>query len=248
MENGRSRLPEKKVAEKLLALFQRLSLSNRGLDYTNSEVVIKARGSALVRITAERIITSVQALTDSVFVNPSTLGDSFISDDQLKKLMDATRGAANRLDHIGFCYLVPSQEEERRRIADSVKKTDWQLYEMESGDFAKWYFIGDTHTWQDPMIELLPALPNRDPDVAYWLPHIQVDIHTSFSAVEITGIIDTIFHEARRPILYSHPQSGVHCVRLWLGTVDGININLDLSTKVRNLQWVRAHMLHPVPA
>lgn len=98
------------------------------------------------------------------------------------------------------------------------------------------------------MIELLPVVVPKDPpkDIPYWMPHIHIDINTSLSADEIVGVIKQVVGDSRTPIRYTDPERGTHCVRLWLGTVSGVNINLDLSTKVRNLEWVRNNMLREI--
>lgn len=110
---------------------------------------------------------------------------------------------------------------------------------------AKWYFIGDIQNWQDPMIELLPVVLPKDlpKDLPYWMPHIHIDINTSLSADEIVRMVTKIFGDTRTPIRYIDSKWGTHCVRIWLGVVSGVNINLDLSTKIRNLQWVRENLL-----
>jgi hypothetical protein len=78
------------------------------------------------------------------------------------------------------------------------------------------------------------------------MPHIHVDINTSLSADEIIAAARYAFGETRQPIRYTDPQWGTHCVRIWLGTAAGVNINLDLSTRVRNLRWVRTNLLRQI--
>ena len=168
--------------------------------------------------------------------------------DKLSEFVKHLQSHIKRLDHIGFCYAVSSQEDERERIINEVIKTDWHLYEMASVDLAKWYFIGDKRNWQDPMVEFLPVvLPEKPPeDIAYWMPHIHIDINTSLKAEEIVRMSAEVFGYTRKPILYTDPKWGTHCVRIWLGIVSGVNFQLDLSTTVRNLEWVRKNMLHEI--
>lgn len=237
---------KRKVSRVLADIFRLLSRSPNMLYASEVSIVVMAADKELVHITDYSLETAVTSLTDSVFGEASSLSDTFVELVDFGLLAQGLAGDIKRLDHIGFCYTVASQEAERERIKKSLGSTRWHLYEMESNDFAKWYLIGDTKRWQDPMIELLPTLPNRDPGLPYWMPHVHVDINTSLTADEILNITKAVFGGTRKPTLYTDPEWGTHCVRIWLGMVAGVNIELDLSTKIRNLQWVRAHLLSEI--
>ena len=237
---------KKKVSRVLAGIFRLLSVSQNMPYASEGSIVVMAADKELVHITDDSLETAVTSLTDSVFGEASSQSDAFVEMADFGALAQGLAAYIKRLDHIGFCYTVASQEEERERIKNTLATTHWHLYEMESNDLAKWYLIGDTKRWQDPMIELLPALPNRDPDLHYWMPHIHLDINTSLTADEILKITKDVFGDTRKPTLYTDPEWGTHCVRIWLGTVAGVNIELDLSTKIRNLQWVRAHLLSEI--
>ncbi len=232
------------VFAKLIEIFKILSTCPRLPYYENGEVNIMFSGNPLLKITGSEIVTPAENISDTVLLQKSSLPDSFVSMGDLQKFVDWLNSGIKQIDHIGFCYTVDSQEKELERIKEAVHGAN--LYEMTSNDQAKWYFVGDASDWRDPMIELLPALPNNASDVPYWMPHIHVDILTSYSADEIVGKIEEIFGNWFVPLRYTDPEWGTHCVRLWLGTIAGININLDISTKVRNLKWVRAHMLQKI--
>lgn len=236
---------KQKVSALLYDIVSQFSICLKLPQQRAEKIVVAGSGIELVGITKHDVASVVSSLTDSVFKIRSSLQDSFVSMDDIATLAQRLKTHIKRLDHIGFCYTISSQEDERKRIIEHVSKTAWHLYEMESVDLAKWYFIGDTARWQDPMIELLPVeKPKESPeDFAYWMPHIHIDINTSLSADEIIAICTTVLGGTRTPILYTDPQWGTHCVRIWLGVVAGVNFQLDLSTKVRNLQWVRNTML-----
>lgn len=210
--------------------------------------VLNASGKELLRVTHGSIVSAIPSLTHSVFEKSSPLKDTFLSMKDMARMFENIQPNIKRLDHIGFCYMVSSQDDERLRIMQTVSETPWHLYDMESVDVAKWYFIGDRVQWQDPMIELLPVVLAKDPpkDMPYWMPHIHLDINTSLSADQIIQVITHIFGDTRKPISYTDPTWGTHCVRMWFGVVSGINIHLDLSTRVRNLEWVRANMLRQI--
>ena len=232
------------VSAKLIEIFKILSVCPQLPYYENGEVNIMFSGKPLLKITGNEIVTPAKDITDTVLLQKSSLSDSFVPMGDLKKFVDWLDSGIKQIDHIGFCYTVDSQEKELDRIEGAVMGA--KLYEMTSNDLAKWYFVGDASDWHDSMIELLPALPNNAPDVPYWMPHIHVDILTSFSADDIVGKIEEIFGNWFVPLRYTDPEYGTHCVRLWLGTVTGVNIYLDASTNVRNLKWVRAHMLQKI--
>lgn len=220
-----------------------------GLPQSIDEIlVIKTVEQMLMTISRNSIDSSFSSLTNSIFIKRCALSDQIISIKKIQALVDIIEPHIKRLDHIGFCYPVANQSKERERIIQIISETKWRLYEMESVDLATWYFIGDRRVWQDTMIELLPVVPpQRLPaDFSYWMPHIHIDINTSFSAEEIISIVKEIFGDTRIPLLYTDPERGTHCVRIWLGVISGVNIQLDLSTNVRNLEWVRKNMLHAI--
>lgn len=239
---------KKKVSAVLYEVLCRCTVSPHVLKQIGDKIIAFASGKELMSVTRDLILSDITSLTDSIFMKESKLPDQFLSLESITKLFMAIQKFVQRLDHMGFCYTVSSQDVERERIIRAVSNTDWHLYEMESVDVAKWYFIGDRHNWQDPMIELLPVkLPHDLPeDLPYWMPHIHLDINTSLSADEIITMSKNVFGDTRTPILYTDPQWGTHCVRIWLGVVSGVNIHLDLSTKVRNLEWVRKNMLQKI--
>lgn len=160
-------------------------------------------------------------------------------------LVDRLGPSITGLDHIGFCYTVLSQEKELARIQREMKKNTFHLYEMTSNDLAKWYFIGNARHWKEPMIELLPTLPNNGPELPYWMPHIQIDIETKLDCAEIEKVILEILPDAQ-PVKFSDPAYGVYNVRVRLGNVDGVNIMFDIGTNVTNLRWVRKNLLREI--
>lgn len=239
---------QEKVRRKLLEIFRVLAKDKNLAYFRDNEVNIDTTHNfSLFQLKSNSIHTPVTNISDNVFNQTSPLSDDFVRSQDFELLIDrlVKANAIRMLDHIGFCYLISSQENELISIKNVMKQNKLALYEMTSNDLAKWYFIGDIKYPQDPMIELLPALPNNDPERAYWLPHIHIDVNTNLSAKEILTYLSEIFGTTRRPILYGD-KLAIHCVRLWLGTVSGVNIDLDLSTKIRNVPWVRKNLLRKI--
>lgn len=232
-----------KVSGQLLAVFRVLSSANALHFIDDDHVLVLCAGKTLLQVTSKKIITPVTKISDSIFGVSSSLPDSFVSSEDLIKFVDQLRSKITGLNHVGFCYTVQSQEQELVRIKIHVGKSSFHLYEMESMDLAKWYFVGDRHNWKDPLIELLPVLPNDDPTMASWMPHIHIDINTQWSAKNIEDIVHTtlgnlIFTERKVDPIY-----GPYSVRICLGRIAGMNINIDVATNVRNVKWVRENML-----
>lgn len=234
---------KERVLQKLLEVFGILARCPNMNYMKGGKVVIKtSSGKSLLSVTETMIATPVTNITDRVFQQKSSLPDSFISTEDFTKLIDRLNPSVKGLDHVGFCYTVQSQAKELLDIEHALK--DMHVYEMTSTDLAKWYFVGDRDNWKDPMIELLPALPNNTPDLPYWMPHVQIDMETNCSAAQISEMIRKIFGDTRKPQFQIDPGSGVYAVRLWLGTVSGVNIMLDIGTNIVDLRWVRVHMLY----
>ncbi len=147
-----------------------------------------------------------------------------------------------RLNHIGFCYKAGSVGEERRRLAALVKGTGMGLYEEPSNDEGAWFFIGDAQSWEDMMVELIPVEKTNDPHADYWLPHIHIDIDTNLGENEISGHISSFSGNELKPFPISI-NGTIYIVRSRLGSIDGVNIMLDLATKSRNVRYQRLHLL-----
>lgn len=198
-------------------------------------------GQPLLHMASTTLTTPVTEITDRVFHQTSPLPDAFVSMSDFAKLTNRMRRGITYLDHIGFLYATDSQEQELERIRKAA--TNMNLYEMTSNDEAKWYFVGDATHWQDPMVELLPVVPVPSRHVQ---PHIHIDIETRFSADEIEKFLTDVFGNTRKPKRCFDPSYGDYSVNLWLGSVSGINIFLDMSTKINNLKWIRSHMLRRI--
>jgi hypothetical protein len=116
------------------------------------------------------------------------------------------------------------------------------LYQEESSDEGKWFFMGDiSHNWQAPIIEYVLIEQTNDEWQQYWLPHVQIDIDTKLTAdkivLELKSFLDQTFNLTQLLL------AGNYIIRLWLGTVDGINIQLDFSTESRMTQIHRTNFI-----
>lgn len=200
----------------------------------------------LFHLSNSAIITPVGNVFPLLLKHKSKLKDQIIDSLLFNEFISTLNKSDNilRINHIGFCYRVISQQEEKERISDVIKKQKtFHLYEMGSYDEALWLFIGNAKKWEDPMVELLPIEKTQDKWVNYWLPHIQIDIDTNLKAEEIIKTAEQIFKDKIKP--YSMVYGGVvYTVRIRLGIIDGVNLELDIATNARDAQFSRHHLLN----
>ena len=190
------------------------------------------------------ISTPVGNILPLLLEHKSKVSDHPVHFELLKQLIDRLTSDQSivRLNHVGFCYKVSSQEKEKERLKELIKQTEFHVYQEMSSDDGLWLFIGDTSKWEEALIELLPVEKTKDRWVDYWLPHMHIDIDTTFTAQEIENRVRSILNTSIKPYLITI-DGIVYIVRIYLGSIDGVNIYLDLATRSRNVQFARQHLL-----
>ncbi len=229
----------------LIEVFKVLSLSSKLKFFDNDVVKV---GNNLFKLTQNGIELPISSTELTILKEPSPLKDSPIDINSLTQILIILNefGSIIRLNHIGLCYPVNSQEDEREILTKEIAKTKLHLYEEESNDYAKWYFVGDTSKWDDPLIEYLPVIRNTDKWINYWLPHIHIDIDTNQSEGKIENLINGIYRGSVKPFRVTVINNIVYTIRLWLAVIDGINIYLDISTKNRQVKYFREKILKQI--
>lgn len=205
------------------------------------------KNNNLFSFVGKKILTPAGDVTPLLHSQKSKFKDEFADFGLLKKLIDSLIETKSiiRLNHIGFCYKVDSQKVERERLIKSVNNSKFHLYEEPSNDEGKWYFIGNTDNWENPMIEMVPIERTNDQWSDYWLPHIQIDIDTNLTEGEIEKLVKSTFGKSVIPFPISI-EGVVYIVRNRLGIIDGVNIMLDLATNSRNVKHTRQNILKKV--
>ena len=240
-----------KVIDKLKEIFKLLS-SNRQLEsfVKGDEIaLVTTDNRTLLSTISTQLVFPVNLELERIFADKSPLEDDFVSFKLIETLIQdlSQRDAVISLNHIGFCYKTDSQTQERQTLTNSVPDSNQHLYEENSNDQAKWYFIGNTDYWNDPLIELLPVTDTSDKWLPCWLPHIHVDIDTKLTCEEIESITKRIFNKSNVvPFRVTVIDNIVYTIRLRLGIVSGVNIDLDLSTNSRNVQVQRQILLKKI--
>lgn len=141
------------------------------------------------------------------------------------------------INHVGFCYKVLSKEAEVKRLIDISKDKNIPIHQEPSIDDGDWLFVGDITEITNPLIELIPHEgKTKDQWIDYWLPHIQFDIDTALSPEGIKAIVREFIREPGVP--YSIQIDGITYIqRVHLGTVEGVNIFLDIATNNRDINY-----------
>jgi hypothetical protein len=228
---------------KLIDIFICLSVDENLNFVDGNEINVTINNKPLLQLNIERLHLPLPI--DKLLEKTSPLENDFVEMDQLANLFNtiSKNQAFIGLNHVGICYKVESQADERERIKKEIINTGWHLYEMESNDEGLWLFVGDKSNWRDPLIELLPVENTDDEWVNYWLPHIQVDIDTKLSDQQLKELITRSFGGKVIPFNSCVIDGIVYGVRARLGIISGVNIALDFATKERRIQYSREHLL-----
>ncbi|MEK7634234.1 MAG: hypothetical protein AAB437_05320 [Patescibacteria group bacterium] len=216
-------------------------------DILSTDKKLSIKNNDLFNFSENKIITPVGKIIPLLFVRKSKLKNKFVDLKKINKLcvLLSLQQSVIRLNHIGFCYKVDSQKEERERLSNNIKKTKFHIYEEKSVDDGLWLFIGNTEKWEDPLIELLPVEKTDDRWVEYFLPNIHIDLDTNLNSNKIEKIIKTAFGKKFEP--YPIIIKGITYIeRIYLGTLDGVNIFLDLTTNSRQVKFHRRRILKKI--
>jgi len=193
----------------------------------------------LFRIENGRLVTPFADNTLALFAYKSKRADTFVEQPVVRGIIDALKadGAYKGINHIGFCYKVDSKESEVKRITGQVGGKKWSVYRETSSDDAAWIFVGDISEVTNPMLEFLPHEgDDTDRWIDYWLPHVQFDIDTTLSPLEVETLVKKFLDRPFTP--YSINIDGVTYIqRVTLGCQDGVNIILDISTNNRDINY-----------
>jgi len=234
---------ENQLIQTIKQIFSTLA-NNSNLSKLNNKINIgKYEQDLLLELTPDQINTPIGNILPLLNEKKSKLNDSIIDFSMLKKLTEVLSKPQSvvRLDHLGLCYKVNSASAEKVRLIKQVKQSNLNIYEEPSIDDGLWLFVGDINQLYDPLIELVLIEKTNDQWQDYWLPHIQIDINTNLTADEISLKISSIYGKNIKP--YMIIINGItYIVRCRLGIINGININLDLATNSRNVEYLRKNV------
>lgn len=172
----------------------------------------------------------------------SKLSDAFVDFGTLKDFCNeiAKKSSNTVLNHLGLCYQVASKELERKRLKEVATQQNMHLYEMLSSDSSLWLFLGDKSS-KDPLVELLPVEKVKDYYLDYWLPHFQINLNTNLTVDEIKYMTHTLFKGTRSANPSVVINDVIYQSRIWLGTFEGTNVVLDLSTNQPENSFYKTH-------
>jgi hypothetical protein len=222
-----------KIFESLSKVFDILSHNNK-LSFKDYELFSFSNG---------KILTPIGDVLPLLFNHKSKLKDQFIDIGLLNKLTDTLTNNQSivRLNHIGFCYKATPKEKEKERLIGLMENSKFHLYQEPSNDDGLWFFIGNADNWEESAIEIIPIEKTNDQWVDYWLPHIHIDIDTTLNGGEIKNLVKSIFGKSIFP--FPIIIDGVtYIIRNRLGTVDGVNLTIDLATNSRDVKYSKQNI------
>ena len=237
---------EKLFTFKLLDVFRALALEPNLNFVKNNEAEISiSSGEVLFKADSDGISVPGVPIHENFFEKISPLKDDFVSDNQIKKFISVLSEEESilRLNHIGFCYSVGSVEKEKQRLLKLANQNNLDLYKEESRGGSLWLFIGKTIKWYDPLVEFVLIEKTNDKWKDYWLPHFQIDIDTNLVVDDIESVIKDVFSEKIKPYRMIVVNNYVCVLRIRLGIINGININLDIGTEGRMPRYHREKLL-----
>jgi hypothetical protein len=225
-------------------MIQLINALNKMFTILSGSDKLVSKNTDLIDFSETEIFTPVGNIATLLNKHVSKLPDHPINFNLLKLFVNKLNVGQSiiRLNHIGFCYKVNSQENEKKRLVGLIKSSNYHLYEEKSNDYGLWLFIGDTNKWEKQMIELLPVVKTDDKWIEYWLPHIHIDIDTNLSSKEIEDLIRIVYGNRIKPFPIII-DGIIYIERFRLGSIGGINLFLDLATKVRNVKYSRQNLL-----
>ena len=195
----------------------------------------------LLTIRNDKLVSPLATDMLSFFSYRTSKPDKFRSQVIIEGLIAKIKTSKNfkGINHIGFCYKVPSKEVEVQRLVSAAKDKNIPIYQEPSIDDGDWLFVGDITDITNPLLELIPHEGNTNDEwIDYWLPHIQFDIDTELSPGEIKTIVNEFISDPGVP--YSIQIDGITYIqRVHLGSVEGVNIFLDIATDNRDSNYRR---------
>ena len=75
-----------------------------------------------------------------------------------------------------------------------------------------------------------------DPQIDFFLSHIQIDIDTTLDSSGIEDVVKEVFNNSVKLYHVAIINGITYIVRNRLGVIDGVNIFIDLATNSRNVK------------
>lgn len=221
------------------ALFEVLKTVSEefGLKILNNNVIELncGTGNPLLRLDKNNFKFFDEQTVKYLIQSKNKLADAFVDQNDFKTFCRALLKKSKKitLNHLGLCYQVESKSLEKSRLMGVAKEHRVHLYEIPSNDYTLWLFIGNKMFPEAPLIELLPVEKVNDYYLDYWLPHVHLALHTNLNVEEIRYLTHEVFKGNRTANPLVVVNNIINQLRVWLGLISGININLDLFTNER---------------
>jgi len=224
----------KKVNQKLVQVAKLLSNSKNITIYKDERLKILSKDKLLLEISKNQVTGIFKNLINKLN-RKSRLSDAFCNLNYLVnflKYLDLHKHLLG-FGHLGFCYQVKSPQQEKQQLKQDCSLAQIHLYQIPSTTPELWLFAGKTNELPYPMVEFLPIDKGvKDYYLDYWLPHIHFDIDTNLPPEKIKYLVHSLFKGSRTANPSVVYPEGIYQQRVWLGVIEGVNIDLDLSTNL----------------
>ncbi len=232
----------------LIQLFQLLPADPYLKVNEDTVAILSSNNLPLFELTPSKLTIPGISLNENFYSKPTNLKDSFVALDEVAELFSCIKSeqAFDCLNHMGFCYSVENSLKEKERLLQEAKAANLHLYEEASNDGTPWLFLGNLEKWNSPLVEFLPVQSTTDKWVDYWLPHFQIDIQTKLLGEEVEELLLKVFKGAVKPYRLFATKDFVFVVRARLGSINGINVYLDIGADGRMLRYHRRKLLQKI--
>jgi len=151
-----------------------------------------------------------------------------------------------KVNHLGISYSCPNIDEEIKFYKTILKDTKFKLYEETSGNpYNRWFFIGNTKHWEDPMFELVLS-ESKSTKLDDWTPHFQIDFDTYNSYNDLKKYSNKYLGEEFFSWTLTEKEYGTILAMGKLAEINGTKIYLGLRTNLRDNRYHKLKILKEI--
>ncbi len=221
-------------------------LKQNGVDSIYSEndsfVIPKNDDSPLVSISNDAILINRTSFNDRLVPSrPSKLNNKVETSVFSAFINELLSASEVKLNHFGISYYCTDLSAEVSNVKKLLGSNE--LYEESAESTStRWLFIGNTGKPSEPLFELV-LNERKKPALSSWTPHIQIDIDTTLSYVDLQKVIKKHFGDNWIKWSIEVENWGVPLVVGRLCSIDGVKVYLGIGTDKRRREWHRTEAL-----
>jgi hypothetical protein len=197
----------------------------------------------LLSISSNKIVINKLLNVESKLLLKTSSNKNTVNLDKIRLFINSLQPHIVRLNHLGISYGCKNIVNEINQYKDSIKNSSYNLFEEDSGNpTSRWFFVGDTPNWENPLFEIVLAETNKQL-FDNWNPHFQIDIDTDLTYENISKITNKFFGNNFEKWKLDIPDYGVVLTMGNLGEVSGTKIYLVIGTNIRGTKYHREKIL-----